>query len=143
MASLAAQMQSTLGMSSATADQWDYAFQKIMGQPIDKKYGFSFDTVYGPLVNGARSTGSMSAMGFLLTAAAAVPGGLPGMSGFGTITRFPGPKYSTVGTMVTQLMHPLPYALSYNLRGFRGGMGAFTHASGFERALWAGRRLIR
>ena len=143
MTALAAQMATQLGMTTANADQWDYAFQAIMGQPIDKKYGFSFDTVYGPIVNGVRASGQMTAMGFLLTAAAAVPGGLPGMSGFGTISRFPGPKYTTLSNMISQVQHPLPYALSYNLRGFRGGMGAFVATTGFERALWAGRRMIR
>lgn len=134
---LAANMQASLGQATATADQWDVAFTRVMGQSIDSKYGLSFDTVYGPVVNGVRNNGAtMNALMFLQMAAQAVPGGLPGLSGLGAaLVRYPGMIPQTMGSMMTIAHHPLPYALTYTLRG----LGAFNQPTGLERSLFAGR----
>lgn len=139
MTTLVANMQQQLnGKTTATADQWDWAFSNIMGQPIDVKYGINFDSVYGPAVNGVRNNGAtMSGLMFLQLAASAKGGTLPGLTGFGKIAQYAGPRYFTAGNMIYQIHHPFPYQPSFNLRG----MGAYTQASGWERALWAGRRL--
>jgi hypothetical protein len=128
---LANNMQSNINMTTANPDQWDVAFSNIMGTPIDQKYNFNFDTVYGPATQ--RANNQMSALTFLQIAASAVPGGLPGLSGLGLISRFPVPSYSTAGNMMYLVHHPLPYTPTY--RGF----GAFTQTTGFERALVTGR----
>jgi hypothetical protein len=135
---LAANMAGNINMTVASADQWNYAFSHVIGQNIDQKYGFSFDKVYGPITGPAtkrvRNNGAtMSALMFLQLAAAAVPGGLPGLSGFGAIARFSGPVINSVGNMIYQAHHPLPYAPTYTLRG----LGAVTQAMGFEKALFA------
>lgn len=138
MTALANNLTSVLGMTSASADQWDFAFSKIMGQAIDQKYGLSFDGIYGPVVGGLRRTGNMSALVFLQLAAASVPGGLPGLSGLSSaIVRFPANWGAGALNTLTERQHPLPYALTHRLRG----LGAFTQATGFEKALWAGRPL--
>jgi hypothetical protein len=147
MTSVAANMQSILGMSNATADQWDSAFAQIMGQAIDAKYGFNFDAVYGPVVDGVRNNGAQtSALLFLQTAASQVPGGLPGLSGIGglssAIVHYPGPAWQTTGNLVYRAHHPLPYNLT-SYRFPRGGMGALTRATGLEKVLWAQGRLRR
>lgn len=137
MNTLVANMQSQLnGKTTATADQWDWAFSNIMGQPIDAKYGINFDSVYGPAVNGVRNNGAtMSGLMFLQLAASAKGGTLPGLTGFGKIARYAGPAMNTVGNMIYQAHHPFPYQPTFSLRG----IGAYTQASGWERALWAGR----
>jgi hypothetical protein len=139
MQALAANMQQNLGVSSASADAWDVAFTRIMGQAIDAKFGFSFDQAYGSVVNGVRNNGAMmSALTFLMLAAQNVPGGLPGLSGLASaLVRYPGPVLSTHGNMLFAAHHPLPYALTYTLRG----LGAFTQPTGLERALFAGQPL--
>lgn len=135
MTTLAGNMAQAIGKTTATADEWDYAFNQIMGQAIDAKYGLNFDTVYGPAVNGVRNNGAtMSALMFLQLAASAKGGSLPGLSGFGNIAQFGGPRYMTTGTMIYQMHHPFPYRPSFS------GVGAYTQATGGERALWAGRR---
>lgn len=141
MQTLALNMEQVLNSSSANADQWNWAVARILGQGLDQKYNFAFDSVYGSVVNGVRNNGAtMSALTFLQLAASAV-GGLPGLSGLGSaIARFPGHFFNTTGNMIYLAHHPLPYTPTYNLRGFRG-LGAFTQASGFEKALWAGRPL--
>lgn len=137
LTTLAANMAQAVGLTTGTADQWDYAFTQIMGQAIDAKYGFDFDTVYGPAVNGVRNNGAkMSALMFLQLAASAKGGSLPGLSGVGKIAQFGGPRYMTTGTMLYQMHHPFPYRPDFAL----AGMGAYTQATGGERALWAGRR---
>ena len=140
MVTLAANMQQAIGTPTANPDQWNNAFQLVMGSPADLKYGFSFDAVYGPAAQ--RAPQQMSAMMFLQLAAAATGGNLPGLSGLGRIQRFPGSSIRSVGSMATVAHHPLPYVPSY--AGFHG-IGAFTKATGFERALLAGRpvRLLR
>lgn len=139
--SLANSMVQYLGQSTASADQWNYAFSHLMGIGIEVKYGLSFDGVYGPVVGGVRRTGNMTATAFLQLAAASIPGGLPGLSGLSSaIVRFPGTWGAGMLNTLTERHHPLPYALTYTLRGFRG-LGAFTQATGFEKALWAGRPL--
>ena len=78
----------------------------------------------------------MGALTFLQIAASAKPGGLPGLSGLGSaIARFAGPWIPSYGNMIYMAHHPLPYTPTFNLRGFRG-IGAFTQASGMEKALW-------
>lgn len=140
MTTLANNMAQAIGMTTANADQWNYAFNQIMGQGIDAKYSLNFDQVYGAVVNGKRNNGAtMSALMFLQLAASAKGGSLPGLSGFGRIAQFAGPRYQTTGNMLYQAHHPFPYQPSFNLAGMKG-MGAYTQASGFERALWAGGR---
>lgn len=132
-------MTTSLGQQTATADQWDVAFTRVMGQAIDAKYGINFDQVYGGIVNGVRNNGAtMTALMFLQLAAQAVPGGLPGLSSLGAaFVRYPGMIPSSQGNMMFHAHHPLPYALTYTLKG----LGAFTQPTGFERALFAGRPL--
>jgi hypothetical protein len=132
---LALQMQQKINMTIANADQWNYAYNQIMGQGIDAQYGLNFDHVYGAVVNGARSSGTMSAQSFLQLAASAVPGGLGG--GLSTIAQYAGPALATQGNLIYQAHHPFPYVPTYSLRG----LGAVTEASGFEKTLFAGRAL--
>lgn len=142
MQTLAANMTSMLGQATGSADQWDYEFQKVMGAPIDQKYGLNFDAVYGAMVNGARNNGALiTAMMFLQLAATANGGSLPGLSGFGAISVLArGPALPTRNNMIFSNHHPLPYSATYT--GFRG-LGSYTQASGFERALLGGQPLIR
>ena len=138
MQTLAQNMVNTLGTTNATADQWNFAYAKIMGQGIDKQYGLNFDSVYGPITSaGVRNNGAtMTALTFIQLAASAHPGGLPGLSGLGSaIARFSGRWIPSYGNMIYMAHHPLPYSPTYNLRGFRG-LGAYTQASGMEKALW-------
>lgn len=138
MTSLASSLTQYLGMATASADQWNYAFSHLMGIGIDTKYGLDFGRVYGQVSGGVRPTGNMSALAFLQLAAASLPGGLPGLSGLSSaIVRFPGSWSAGMLNTLTERQHPLPYALTYRLRG----LGAFTQATGFEKALWAGRPL--
>lgn len=136
---LAANMTSNLGVSTSSADAWDSAFTQIMGQAIDAKYGFSFDQVYGPNVNGVRNNGAtMTALMFLQLAATAKGGSLPGLSGLGAaFVRYQGFVPPMQGNMMFHAHHPLPYGVTYTLRG----LGAFTQPTGFEAALFAGRPL--
>jgi hypothetical protein len=132
MQALALNMQQALGQASGNPDQWDWAFASILGTPIDQKYNFNFDAVYGLLP--ARTSTAMNAMMFLQLAATA-KGGLPGLSGLGSaIVRFSGPQTQTTGNMLYAAHHPLPYASTYTLRGF-------TQPTGFESALFGGRPL--
>lgn len=156
--SMATQMQSAIGMSTANADQWNYAFRQITGQDISTYYGFNFDTVYGAVVNGARSSGQLTAQAFLnmgqgaatvtpTQSAGSSSGGTVhpvrgGVKGLGAIARYPGPAILPIGNLLYQAHHPLPYLPSYTLKGLGGfgrpGLGAPTHPLGFERALYAG-----
>lgn len=139
---VANQLSQMAGTVSASADQWNYYYARAFGQGLDKQYGFNFDSVYGPVGSGGvRPSGTMTALSFLMTAAAALPGGLPGLSGLGSqISHFPGRILPQAGSMAYLNNHPLPYTPSFNLRGFRG-LGALVQASGFEKALWAGRTI--
>ena len=140
MTTLANNMAAAIGLTSGTADQWNVAFTRVMGQGIDSKFNLNFDQVYGPVVNGVRNNGAtMSALMFLQLAASAAGGTLPGLSGFGRIARFPGNRLITPGTMLYQAHHPFPYTPTWNL----SGMGAYTQTTGGERALWAGTRRRR
>ena len=117
---LGSQLEQMLGLSSggtASADQWNYAYSHLTGKGIEQAYSLSsFDSVYGPVVNGVRSSGQMTVLAFLTKAIAA--GISPGTSGLGLLTRQPGGNpFSTVGNMGYQRHHPWPYIRSFNLRG--------------------------
>lgn len=141
MQTLADNMAATANMQMANADQWNTVLRQITGWGVDNK-GVNFDAVYGPVVSGARQSGNMSAMLFLQLAAGSLKGGLPGLGGLGAIANYAGRMISTTGNMLYAAHHPLPYTPSYNLRGFRG-LGAYTQATGFEKALLAGARIQR
>lgn len=155
MSAMASQMQTKINMTMANADQWNYAYNAITGTDISTAYGFSFDTVYGPVVNGARSSGNLTAQAFLNMAEAAAtqkpasstsgsttPTGTgivlhprgSNIRGFGSIATYPGPRYTTTGNMIYSIHHPYPYVPSYSLKG----LGAVTQPMGFEKALYAG-----
>lgn len=133
MQTVASDMQNVMGgATTLNADQWNVAFVQVMGQPIDQKYGFSFDAAYGPVVNRVRNYGAtMSALTFLQLAASVAPQGLPGLSG---IARYSVPALTTTGNMLYRAHHPYPYARTFNLRGLSGPV----HATGFEKVMWAG-----
>lgn len=128
--SIATAMANAIGMQTANADQWNYAYNQLMGQGADAQYKFNFDKVYGPVVNGVRWSGTMSAQVFLQMAQNGA-----GMSGLGTIVRLAGPALTTQGNLIYQAHHPFPYVPTYTLRGL-GAMGAMVQASGFEKALF-------
>lgn len=128
---LALQMQNAIGMSIATADQWNYAYGQVNGEGVDAQYGFNFDAIYGPVVNGARSSGTMTAVVFLQKAQTAIGGGT--LSGLSAIAQYAGPAIATQGNLIYQAHHPFPYTPTYTLRG----LGAVTAPTGFESALFA------
>lgn len=135
---MASQLEAAISMTTANADQWNYAYNQVTGQGADARYGFNFDAVYGPVVNGARSSGTMSADVFLQMASGA-SGGSGSRRGLGFIANFPGARFSTVGNMLYLVHHPFPYSPTYNLKGV--GLGAVTQATGFEKALFTNQRL--
>ena len=139
MATVATNMENAIGLTVATADQWNTAYARVMGQGIDQQFGFSFDAAYGTVSNGVRNNGAtMSALLFLQQAAAQVPGGI-GLSGLGAFVRYPWPSFQTTGNMIYRSHHPLPYnQTSYRVRA---GLGALTSATGFEKILWANQQL--
>lgn len=137
----AADLQHAINMTLATADQWNYAYHQLMGAGIDQVYAFNFDTVYGAVINGVRSSGQMSAQSFLNAPAA---GGFKPTShaihaplrGLGAIAHFYTPVTRSVGSMVYSAQHPSPYRQGHlNLSGF-------TQPTGFEMAL-LGRQTLR
>ena len=146
---IASQMEQLINMSSANADQWNWAYAQLTGQGIDAQYGFNFDTVYGPVVNGVRNNGATMSAPVFLQKAGVSSGALAGgasrtttktLHGLGVIANFVGPRYSTVGNMVYQIHHPFPYLPTYTLKGLTG-LGTVTQAMGFEKALLAGQPL--
>jgi len=128
----ATQLQTQLNATMSTADGWNSAFSTLMGFGIDRIYNFSFDQVYGPVPRG-----QISAQAFLQ--APLLFGLSPQkLSGLGqAFVRYQGAFPPTQASMLFHAHHPLPYALTYTMRG----LGAFTQPSGFERALFAGRPL--
>jgi hypothetical protein len=150
---LASQMVAQINATSANADQWNYAYRALSGGvDISTAYGFNFDTVYGAVVNGARSSGVMSVYQFLQMAQAAetqTPAAIPITSGrgamvvrggttlarrgFGAIQTFAGRPVSTQGNLLYMAHHPMPYAPTYALRG----LGGVTQATGLEKVLFA------
>jgi hypothetical protein len=60
------------GQTVANADQWNWAYTRITGRPIDQSYAFNFDAVYGTVAT--RSSAGMTALMFLSKAAAAALG---------------------------------------------------------------------
>lgn len=132
----AADLQHAINMTLATADQWNYAYHQLMGAGIDQVYGFGFDTVYGAVVNGVRSSGQLSAQGFLNAPVAAGFKPTTGVHGLGAIAHFYTPVTRSVGSMVYSAQHPSPYRQGHlNLSGF-------TQPTGFEMAL-LGRQTLR
>ena len=137
---LSTQMEQTINMTTANADQWNYAYSHITGSNVMSSS--QFDSVFGVVVNGARSSGTMTATVFLQkagidpTGTAALPHGL---HGFGAIINYAGRRYSTTGNMIYQVHHPFPYWPTYSLKG----LGGITQASGFEKTLLAGQPLRR
>ena len=129
-------MQNAIQMTVANADQWNYAFRQVAGQGADQAYSFNFDKVYGPVVNGARPSGAMSAEVFLQMASNG-----RGMSGFGAIAQYASPALLTQGNMIYMAHHPFPYSPTYTLRGLKG-LGGVVQASGFEKALFARQPLM-
>lgn len=134
---LALQMQNTIGMSIANADQWNYAYTQINGEGVDRQFGLNFDAVYGPVVNGTRSSGTMTANVFLQKAQTAISGGTSGVGRLSAIAQYAGPALATQGNLIYQAHHPFPYTPTYTLRG----LGAVTAPTGFESALFARRPL--
>lgn len=132
-----ADLQKALNMSTATADQWNYAYHQLTGYGIEQLYGSSFDTIYGaPDSNGNRSTGLMSADAFLSLPGAKGLTRVASLKGLGAIARFYTPVVNPMSSMVYRAQHPSPYRFPVS-----NGMGAFTQATGFEKALWSGRFL--
>jgi hypothetical protein len=130
----AAQLQTAGNATTSSADGWNYIFSQQMGFGIDRIYGFSFDDVYGIVGSAQRST-AITAQAFLQ--APILFGKTPQtLHGLGAFVRYPGPIPLTRANMLFSAHHPTPYGLTYTLRG----LGAFTHATGFERAM-AGRPL--
>lgn len=123
-------------MTLANADQWNYAYKQLMGAGIEQVYGFSFDKVYGAVINGVRSSGNLSAQGFLNAPTTMGFKPTTGVSGLGAIAHFYTPVTRSVGSMVYSAQHPSPYRQPMlNLSGF-------TQPTGFEMAL-LGRQTLR
>lgn len=146
----AADLQHAANMTLATADQWNYFYIQLMGAPMDKVLNFNFDTVYGPIVNGVRSSGQMSAQAFLNapvslgfaagtthTALSPRPGFHAGaLAGLGAIAHFYTPVVRSSGSMIYAAQHPSPY------RQPQTNMSGFTQPTGMEMAL-LGRQSLR
>ena len=133
----AADLQHAINMTLANADQWNYAYHQLMGAGIDQVYGFNFDTVYGAVVKGVRSSGQLSAQGFLNAPVVAGFKPTSGVSGgLGAIAHFYTPVTRSSGSMVYSAQHPSPYRQG-NLN-----MSGFTQPTGFELAL-LGRQTLR
>ena len=132
----AADLQHSINMTLANADQWNYGYKQLMGAGIEQVYGFSFDKVYGAVVNGVRSSGNLSAQGFLNAPITMGFKPTTGVSGLGAIAHFYTPVTRSVGSMVYSSQHPSPYRQPMlNLSGF-------TQPTGFEMAL-LGRQTLR
>jgi len=55
----AADLQKALNMTTATADQWNYAYKQVTGYGIEQAYGTDFDSIYGPVgSDGTRPIGN-------------------------------------------------------------------------------------
>lgn len=141
----AADLQHSINMTLANADQWNYGYKTLMGTGIESVYGFNFDTVYGAVQGQTRSSGMMTAQAFLN--APGIAGFRPasgvrsaavrhtGVGGLGAIAHFYTPITRSVGSMLYSAQHPSPYRQpSYNLSGF-------IQPTGFEMALLGGQSL--
>lgn len=129
----AADLQNALNATTASADQWNYAYRQLTGYGIEQIYGGDFGAIYGAVgSDGTRPTGNISAQAFLNLPSAK---GLSatGLHGFGAIARFYTPVINSMGSMVYRAQHPSPYRAPMG-----GSLGALTQATGFEKALWAG-----
>lgn len=134
----ATDLQNQLNQTLAGADAWNYAYAQLTGVGIDRRYGFSFDQVYGSIVNGVRNNGQLLTANAFLTMPAAFGFTTPAkLSGLGAIAQFYTPVVAPQGSMIYRAQHPSPY------RYPMAGLGAFTQATGFEKALWGGRSLRR
>jgi hypothetical protein len=131
-----ADLQKVLNLTIASPDQWNYAYRQLTGYGIEQLYGSDFDTVFGAITNGARPTGSITADAFLSLPLSRGLVKKSSISGLGTIARFYTPVVNPMSSLVYRSQHPSPYRFPVS-----GGMGAFTQATGFEKALWAGRFL--
>ena len=141
----AADLQHVINMPLANADQWNYAYEHLMGTGIDTVYGFNFDQVYGAIQGREqiRSSGLMTAQTFLNAPATAgfkpvthQSTALRKRFGLGAIAHFYTPITRSVGSMLYSAQHPSPYRQpSYNLAGF-------VQPLGFEMAL-LGRQTLR
>lgn len=132
----AADLQHAINMTLANADQWNYAYHQLMGAGIDQVYAFNFDTVYGAVVNGVRSSGQLSAQGFLNAPVVAGFKPTSGVSGLGAIAHFYTPVTRSSGSMLYSAQHPSPY------RQPMTNLAGFTQPTGFEMAL-LGRQTLR
>ena len=138
----AVDLQHVINMTLATADQWNYAYIQLMKAGIEQVNGFNFDTVYGAVVNGVRSSGQMSAQAFLnapvsMGLAAGHTAVSPrGLRGLGAIAHFYTPVVRSSGSMIYSAQHPSPY------RQPSTNMSGFTQPTGFEMAL-LGRQTLR
>ena len=133
----AADLQHSINMTLANADQWNTAYKQLMGTGIESVYGFNFDTVYGAISGREqiRSSGMMTAQAFLNAPVVAGFKPTSGVSGLGAIAHFYTPIQRTVGSMLYSAQHPSPYRQpSYNLSGF-------IQPTGFEMALLGGQSL--
>jgi hypothetical protein len=132
-----ADLGKVLNLSVASPDEWNFAYRQLTGYGIDQLYGTDFDTIFGAVQSdGTRPTGSITGDAFLTLPLSR--GLVKGSSikGLGTIARFYTPVFNPMSSMVYRSQHPSPYRFPVS-----GGMGAFTQATGFEKALWAGRFL--
>lgn len=132
----AADLQHSINMTLANADQWNYAYHQLMGAGIDQVYNFNFDQVYGAVVNGVRSSGQLSAQGFLNAPVVAGFKPTSGVSGLGAIAHFYTPITRSSGSMLYAAQHPSPY------RQPMTNLAGFTQPTGFEMAL-LGRQTLR
>lgn len=129
----AADLQNALNQTTASADQWNYAYRQLTGYGIEQIYGGDFGAIYGAVgSDGTRPTGNITSQAFLNLPAAK---GLSatGLHGFGAIARFYTPVVNSMSSMVYRAQHPSPYRAPMG-----GSLGALTQATGFEKALWAG-----
>lgn len=133
----AADLQKVLNASTGTADQWNWAYHQLTGYGIEQLYGADFDVIYGAAdSSGVRSTGIITAGAFLQMPLNKGLKRVASLSGLGAIARFYTPVVNSMASMVYRAQHPSPYRFPVG-----SGLGAFTQASGFEKALWAGRFL--
>lgn len=124
-------LQNTLQQSTASPDQWNFAYRELTGYGIEQIYGGNFDAIYGSIQSsGQRPTGNITAQAFLNLPAAS---GLSGLGRMGAIATFYTPVINPMSSMVYRAQHPSPYRLPVG-----GGMSGLTQATGFEKALWAG-----
>ena len=130
----AADLQNALNQTTASADQWNFAYRQLTGHGLDQVFGADFGAMFGAVgTDGTRPSGNISAQAFLNMPATMALKPVLGLHGFGAIARFYTPVVNPMASMVYRAQHPSPYRAPMG-----GSLGALTQATGFEKALWAG-----